>query len=61
VPAGRGRAFRVGDAADLRVRLVETIAAVRARGVRRLAPDPTVPDLPAQFADFRRRYAALRR
>lgn len=61
VPAGRGRAFRPGDPADLRARLVETIAAVRTRRLRRLDPDESVPDVAAQFADFRTRYGALSR
>jgi len=59
VPAGRGRAFAAGDPVALRARLAESIASVRARGRRRLAPDPDVADLPAQFAELRARYGAL--
>ena len=61
VPADRGGAFAVGDPAALREQLARTIAAVRARGMKRLPLDRSIPDITAQVADFRARYAALAR
>lgn len=56
VPAGRGRAFAPGDPADLGRALREAVAAVRARGGARLPLDRSIPDVAAQWADFRARY-----
>lgn len=58
IPPGRGRAFRAGDPADLRRALAETIATVRARGMRRLDPDRSIPVIAAQYAELRARYRA---
>jgi glycosyltransferase involved in cell wall biosynthesis len=61
VPEGRGVAFAAGDATALRARLAEVASRVRARKFRRLPADDAIPDVAAQFADFRARYAALPR
>lgn len=59
VPAGRGRAFAVGDATALRAALEQAIAAVRARGGIRLPVDRSIPAIGAQWDSFRDQYVRL--
>ncbi|MSR47359.1 MAG: glycosyltransferase [Planctomycetes bacterium] len=59
VPAGRGRTFAPGDAADLGRALVEAVAAVRARGGKRLPVDRSIPAIAEQWAEFKARYRSL--
>jgi len=60
VPVGRGRAFAAGDATALREQLAAAADDVRSRGHARLEPDRSIPDVHAQYADFRARYQVAR-
>ncbi|MBM4014927.1 MAG: glycosyltransferase [Planctomycetes bacterium] len=59
VPPGRGRAFAVGDPAALRVALSAALAELRARGGKRLPLDRSIPDIGAQWTQFRERYRSM--
>jgi glycosyltransferase involved in cell wall biosynthesis len=59
IPAGRGRAFAVGEPAALRTALAETLSAIRARGGKRLPPDRSIEDITVQWTQFRERYRSM--
>jgi glycosyltransferase involved in cell wall biosynthesis len=61
VPPARGRAFAAGDATALRRALAASVAAVRARGHRRLDVDRSIPDVADQWTALRERYVELKR